>query len=418
MREIVGFYDSDTIPSDRIYYHRLENMDQAANAAGLEYIEKKFLSTFDGFERIQRVTDFFIKRAKVLCYVNPELRTVFLFTGSINMRMYHYLQCGIYAMLPWYFATEDRPSEDEMNVIQSLRENDPTSYKMAIKRIADKLSFREMLIRKALTGFESSAYRRELDTIAGQINSKQNTINDLYRRAREVYREKSNLEIRSLGLMAKIADSAQNSEYMEYFLSNRNLSLISCDGTEVKIVARGYMMFFDEENARCVIDNDNGIMYRPEGDSLDHIIPTSDMKALLRSVFIDRKIKIRVCAYYCLTPGGVMTSSGFSYGDEFMDCTPNPHIDRYSCIGGYEEAINTLIMEGDYIGATEQCLASCQSLNFGDPYVMKEFSCRLYGIRPSNVNCFELPDGSVTNPKGAIEWLKNEETRQEEAQEE
>lgn len=418
MKEIVGFYDSDDIPEDRIYYHRCESADQSANTAALEYIEKKFLAVFDGFERIQRVTDFFIKRAKVLCYVNPEIRTVFIFTGPINMRIYHYLQCGIYAMLPWYFATEDRPTEDEMNVIRSLRENDPSDYKMAIRKIADGLNFRDMIIRKALAGFESTAYRSELNNIAGQINSKQNMINDLYRKVREAYQEKSNLEIRSLGLMAKIADSAQNSEYMEYFLSNRNLSLVSCNGIEVKIVARGYLMFFDEDNAKCVIDNDTGIMYCPDGDSLEYIIPTRDMKALMRAVFIDRRIKIRVCAYYCLTRSGVMTSSGYHYGDEFMDCTPNPHIDRYSCIGNYEEAINTLIYEGNYIGATEQCLASCQSLNFGDIYVMEEFARRLYGISPANMNCFELPDGSVTNPKGAIEWLKNEETRQEEAQEE
>lgn len=415
--DVTGFYSDDDIPANMFFYHRFDNSDFSANDVALDYFESRFMSVFSGFQRVQRVTDFFVKRAKVLCFVNPELKTVFLFTGAINMRIYHYIQCGIYAMLPWYFATDDRPTDDEMEVIRSLRENDSSIYKAAISRVASKLNFREIIIRKSLAGFESATYRRELNNIAAQEEAIRNQIANLYQQARNKHQEKVNLEIKSIGLMAKIADCSENSAYMEYFLTNKNLTLVACNGTDVEFIVRGYLTFFDEENAKCVIDNSAGVLYRPDDRSLDHIIPTDDMKKLMKAVFLDKKIRIRMCAYYRLTRDGVTTRSGYGYPDEMLDCTPNPHIDRYACIGNYEEAINTLVDEGDYIGATEQCAASCQSLNFGDWAVMAEFANRLYGVSRSNMNCFELPDGKVTNPKGAIEWLKNEEAKETEAQE-
>lgn len=418
INRIIGYEETDDIPTGTIFYHRCENYDSASNDIALEYIEKYFTQVFPEFKRIQRVTDFYIKRAKILCFVNPELKTVFLFSGAINMRLYHYLQCGIYAMLPWYFASDSRPTPDEMDVIKSLRESEPTQYKTAIKKIADGLNLREIMIRKALDGFESATYRIALDKISNDMMQVQDQIDSLYGRARELHHKKSDMEIKSLGLMAKIADASGASEYMEYFLANKNLKLERCNGTDVFLVTKGYLTFFDEDNAKCVIDNPTGVMYRPGGSNYSRIISDADMKKLLYSVFIDKTIKMKVCAYYRLGRYGVSTESGHEYGDDFCDCTPNPHIDRYSCLGNYEEAINLLLNDGDYIGATEQCIAFCQSLNFGDWAVMSEFALRLYGVNRSNMNCFELPDGTVTDPKGAIEWLKaHEETKQAEVQE-
>lgn len=404
-----GYYDLDEVPESCIIYHRCDHTDPLANEAAIDYIDQTFLKFSSGWERVSRVTDFFIKKTKVLCFINPEKKSVFLFTGSVNMRMYHYIQCGIFAMLPWYFARENGATEDELSVIKSLRESEPASYLDALKNIASKLDFRGMKIRNALHGFESATFQQALDNTASQIDSIRNQISRLYASAREKLAEKEELEIKSLGLMAKIKDSSQNSEYMEYFLANKNLTLVESDGTTVGLIARGYITFFDEEAAKVMIDNETGVMYR-DGTSYS----TRDMKKLLYAVFIEHRIRMRVCSYYRLSRDGVRVQSNYSYGAEFDDCTPNPHIDRYVCLGNYEEAINILLHEADYIGATEQCMASCQSLNFSDLYVMREFAERLHELNPSkNVRCFELPDGSVVNPKQAIEWLYNEEKKQE-----
>ena len=72
----------------------------------------------------------------------------------------------------------------------------------------------------------------------------------------------------------------------------------------------------------------------------------------------------------------------------------------------------------DYIGAIEQCSASCKSLNFNDSPVMQEFMRRMYGISDyqDNINtrCIELPDGTVVTPVDAINWLKAQEVQADE----
>ena len=80
-------------------------------------------------------------------------------------------------------------------------------------------------------------------------------------------------------------------------------------------------------------------------------------------------------------------------------------------MGNYSATINQLLKDNDYIGAIEQCIASCKSLNFGDSTVMEEFMLRLYGISDQHVNirCIELPNGEVVTPKNAVKWLREQE---------
>ena len=89
---------------------------------------------------------------------------------------------------------------------------------------------------------------------------------------------------------------------------------------------------------------------------------------------------------------------------------PNPHIDRYNCLGNYERTINSMLLEHNYIGALEQCVASCKSLNWGDSTVMHVFMDTMYGSGHYNNQCIELPDGNIVNPKDAIKWLEKQET--------
>jgi len=99
---------------------------------------------------------------------------------------------------------------------------------------------------------------------------------------------------------------------------------------------------------------------------------------------------------------------------------PNPHIDQYRCMGNYSATINSLLRDNNYIGALEQCIASCKSLNWGDSTVMAQFIRTMY---TGGKRCIELPDGSIVKPLAAIKWLEeqeataNGEKEQEEAHE-
>lgn len=95
---------------------------------------------------------------------------------------------------------------------------------------------------------------------------------------------------------------------------------------------------------------------------------------------------------------------------------PNTHIDRYHCMGNYSRTINELLRKRNYIGALEQCIASCKSLNFGDSAVMGEFMRTMWSNNTVS-RCIELPDGRVVKPNEAIRWLDEQEAMNEQTEE-
>lgn len=412
-RVVRAIYEVDYYSSGSIVIHSF-NGRQEDNYACMELMKSTFCNTYSGWQRLEKVTEFFRKTFYCMCFVNPERRMVTLFVDSLNVRKMHYLQCAIFAFLPWYFNPEDGVKADEMELIQSLREKTPEKYEECIAKIASKYDFRTMHIRKALAGFETRYEKRECERTMDSIRSTVNKIEDLENRLSEYFRQKREYEIRLLGLETKIASSeGQDSEIMEYFLCNQKLVIDSVDDCTMTFATKDYMTYFDEDMARSVIDNDRSYVYLPDGRACNNYIEAADMKKLMYAIFIEQTLKLRFCSAYLFELGcRVRGIRGYNYGAEFRDYMPNPHIDRYSCIGNYERAINNCIKNNDYIGALEQSIASCKSLNFGDSTVMKVFMKRMYGIDGYSHNrCIETPDGKVLTPKEAVAWMKAEEER-------
>ena len=145
------------------------------------------------------------------------------------------------------------------------------------------------------------------------------------------------------------------------------------------------------------------------------------MAKLMTAIFVDEepKLRIKICAAYRFDlNGNVMGRRGYSYPAEFKNCMPNPHIHYHSCMGGYLTAVNRLLQSREYIGALEQSVASCRSLNWGDSTVMCEFLRDMYKTGSGRMACIELPDGRVVSSKEAIEWLESQEAVKNEQTEE
>lgn len=402
----------------RICIHNFYSSNQDDNYCCLELVKSSFEKIYRGWHRLQKVTDFFRKSFYVICFINPERKSVYLFVEDINMQRLHYLQCAILAFLPWYFNPEDGVSELEMNLINSLRENQPEKYESCLHELSKQYNFRECKIKKLLAGFETRFEKIECDNVRDEIDYILDKISSLNRSIGEYLKQKSQKEIKLLGLETKIAKAdSEESEIMEYFLCNEKLVIDQVDNNYMTFACKDYLEYFDEDMAKQMIDNDRSYVYRPNGRACNDYIPAEDMKKLMYAIFIDQIVRMKFCSAYTFQLAGeVRGLSSYHYGYEFNDCTPNTHIDRYSCLGNYQRVINECLSRHDYIGAIEQCIASCKSLNFADSTVMAEFMARLYGVSDYNVNirCIELPDGSVVDPKEAISWIKSQEQKAQE----
>ena len=410
VRAICEYFCEDDVGC--IYIHSFENSAQDSNYACLELMKSTFCKTYQGWHRLEKVTEFYKKQFLTMCFINPEKKSVAIFVDSLDMRRMHYLQCSIFAFLPWYFDPKKGVSEIEMELINSLREKTSSKYEDVITRIASQYDFRTERIRQLLSGFETKYERIECNNIRSTLERVRRNIESLNSQIGDQLRNKNDLEIRLLGLETKISNSSEDSEIMEYFLCNDRLVLINVTDTSILFGVKTYIEYFNEDMVESVLSNKNSYIYAPDGRRCNRYIPEESMEKLIKAIFIDQTLKIKVCAAYQFDlNGSVAARQNFNFDHNFHDCMPNPHIDGYHCLGNYQRTINELLAKRDYITAIEQCIASAKSLNFGDSPVMNLFFKAIYKLGSNyNNKCIELPDGSVVDPKGAIAWLEEQES--------
>ena len=383
--------------------HYFRNSNNEANSNAMKVVEKNFLSVWGEFERLDKMTAFFSKSFAVLCYLNKKTKTVAIFVENMDYRRLHYLQLGILPALPWYFDPKQGVSELEMELIHSLNERTSDKYMECLDKIASQYDFRSAGIRNMLAGFEQTFRKREMDAVRRDIRNDDDEIERLTRSIGDLLRHRNDSCIKLLGLETYVAQSGEDSEIMDYFLCNRKLYLESVRESEMVFTVADYLSYFDKDVVERVLGNERSYVHRG-GSS----ISAAKMKKLLKAIFIDEKIRIRVCAAYRFDINGtVRTEEGHDFPANLTDShIPNPHINRYRCMGNYQNTINRLLKDNNYIGALEQCAASCKSLNWTDSTVMEYFMGQMYR---NEYACIELPDGKVVKPKDAIAWLDAQE---------
>lgn len=410
-RELINSIINNDLRSTpgRIFICNICSHFQEDNDAVFAMLEEKFLSFSDGYVKQENVTAIFRKNFKVLAYTNESIKTAIVFVENLSVRKYHYLQGVTLGLTPWYFNREAGFTEAESELLGSFIQKESTPWETAIRKIASQFDFNAGRIRRLLRGIEAESDKRELERQREQAEGHRREIQRLDEQIGAHLEDMNNCFRMIAGLEARINSAGDNSEIMEYFLHNKSLCLENVSGSTITFVVKDYITYYDEDMVERILDNEMSFVYsRRDGGNP---ISCDQMRKLMQATFIDQEIKIRTCAAYEFDlNGNVRALQYYDFGEEYADCTPNPHIDGYRCMGGYERAI-TKILNGsrDYIAVFEQAVASGKSLNWGDTTVMEKFFSTLYGRSGVNNKAFELPDGSVVTPVDAIKWLESRE---------
>lgn len=358
------------------------------------------------WESVDRVEALFRKSFPVNCYINRAARTAILIVDRLSLRKWHSIQVVLFRCLPWFFPEDNPITEAEKDLIRSLSEDNSTHYLAALRREAEAYDFEKARIKRLLTGFETTYERRRIDSCKRDIERKREQIRSYSDAISQLMGEMRNLNISLLGSVSAMEQRGDQSELMEYFLVDRNLAVESSVDGCLKFFAKGYLENFDEDEAESCINNVHSFVGNKPSNA---VIEREDAQRLMRAVFVDHSIKLRVCAAYTFEIDdniSVTAQSNRRYPAEYSTYLPNPHIQGYSCMGSYRQIINDLLLAGDYVGAVSQCEASCRSLNWGDWTVMSNFMQSVY---TSDRQFYELPDGSCVNQVNAIKWLNEQE---------
>lgn len=367
-------------------------------------IKRNFLTCFgnDGWTEAENVERFFIKSLKCLCYMQVKMHKVVVILPGISVAKMHYLQCAIFALLPWYFNPSEGVDEDEMALIRSLMEKTPDKYREMIKKLANQFDFRKEFIKKQLDQFETKAELEEKKKIEEAIKVYEDGLKNLYEKIHAYNRSIYNWQASLLGIETRIANNEGNHDLSNFFIGNKNVELVSANGDKLRFITKGTFSYFNQDLAEKVINNKRSYLYELDTPDFD----CDDVENLMRAIFIDQMISVRVCAMYEIELGAGVSPICDGDFSEFHDDNTyfhNPHINKYSCMGDFGIQMEEAVKSGNYIAAIETCIASCRNLNFGDSTVMRSFVYELFCERINRDRKFLV----IHEDSGKADWLAN-----------
>ena len=343
---------------------------------------------------------FYARKLNALFYHCEQSRTTIIFTDRLEYKQFHALQTMFPKYVPSLFA--DSPlTESEAALLKSCSNKTATEYEQLVAEFAQGLDIRSELIRMKLAGFETSFERAKLDKIKEEIEDCETTYENLLVTIREVTAKIQEKQYTLTGLECAIVEHDGDSELMEYFMCNKNLSIIKVLGTCIEFVVHGYADVFDPDAFEQYVQNHNGYMYT----NLSPCVTNAQMELLYRAIFGDNVYKLRLCAAYSADiNGGLKAKEHYHFPPESDTYLPNPHIQIHGCIGTYAMKFQEYMRKRDYVGAIDQATVSCRNLNFHDSGVISKFMGQL--SYNSSVKCIEKSDSTLITPLEAIKELE------------
>lgn len=356
---------------------------------------RRYLS---GYDRQEDLRVFYARKLNALFYTDHYQNTV-IFIDHLDLKSFHALQMMIPKYLPRLFA--DNPlTETETVLLKSTGNKSAAEYETLIEEFAKDLDIRAEIIRGKLAGFETVFERIRADEIRNQINGYQNNYDYNLAVLQEITQKLQNCQYTLAGLESSIQEHSGDSELMEYFMCNKNLSLIQVNGTTMEFVAHGYADIYDQDAFEQYAGNHGGFMY----GGLSSAVTKMQMEQLYRSIFSEGKYKLRICAAYTADMRtGLKAYQSYSFPTESRTYLPNPHIQEYGCIGNYAGRFQEYMRKRDYVGAVDQAVVSARNLNFYDSIVIGTFARVL---SHTTIKCIEKTDGTLLTPQEAITELE------------
>jgi hypothetical protein len=375
-----------------VFIFHLNNLDQDLSTA-----VDKALS--ENFKRAKDLAVFY-KKMNADFFIGDNLSFIFL-KGEIGLQEIHAVQAMLPRYVPKLFKIK-KPTALEKELLESLLDIDNVRYESILQKLADVKNIREKSLSSKLKGIERIHLELELEDAKTTKSLRDRDYSSYMDMARNmlVKIQESNYTISGLKQSILEAESKGTSPLLDYFVCHRNVRLDTVVRSSLVVIVEGYADVFDSDAFESYVSNPNSSFYvLTKG-----LIIQSKLEKLYRALFETETLKLRVWAAYTVgLVGSVVPYSGYAYTDATR--IPNPHIQKYGCIGGYETLITECLRRRDYVGALEQTSVSARNINFHDSTVMEDFSRQLIS---TTITCIEFRDGSLLTPIEAIKRLETE----------
>lgn len=274
---------------------------------------------------------FYAHKLRALFYTDAAQQNTVIFTDKLELKQFHALQMMLPKYLPRLFQNAPL-SQDEIHLLKSAGEKSVDEYERLIEEFAKAMDIRSEIIRTKLAGFETAFERIRITELKNEVSAYQADYDHYLSILRELSQKIEERTYLLAGMECAVNAHTKNSELMEYFMCNKNLSIIQVVGTAVEFVVHGYADIYDEDAFEMYVGNHNGFMYTRINPS----VTCRQMEKLYRAIFSEGKYRLRMCAAYTADMrNGLKAFSRYEFPAESRTYLPNPHIQHYGCIGSY-----------------------------------------------------------------------------------
>lgn len=411
-----------------IHVHSFDN-DEIQNDASFSVLDGGGVENFfnNDFVALPDVNRFLEQCSKVKArvYISEKRKSALIFIERADIKKWHLLQSLIPRYLPWYM--QEQPLDDEETaLVRTLTGRVADEYVNKIEEIAKRFDFRTQTIKQALKGFENIFEKRKLSEVRENIRHANNELARLENRFRDLYTRLADLTTQELGLIAKTHegnDTAEESEFMTYFLCNKSLNLVEARDGRIKFIVTTTIANYDPDVAENALSKfGKSFFYRhyETNEPYENQEMTDErIHRLMKAILLDEVLKLRVCAAYSLdfSTGENYGLSCYDFPHEIMtDHTPNQHIQHYACLGGNGPIVRQAMINRDYVGAVSACCASAVNMNLTEANTGTFF---MEQICSNNVGkIIQMPDGTTATPLDAVKWLEEQDAEKQKEKEE
>lgn len=388
-----------------------------ANEAAMQTLDEGIKILGDGYTALPDIDKWMEQHGNTRSriFINNKLKNVIIFISDINIKRWHLIQSLIPRYIPWYF--ENAPlEEDEVVLLRSLTKRYAPDYEKLIQDFSKRFDFRSQNIRRQLAGFEDYFERNKLQETRRDIENVRGYLLDLETSFADYYRRLNELSIQELGLIEKLSNTQneQDSEFLEYFLCNKSLNIVSVNGGRIEFIVTTALSNYDPDLFDSTIKKKGKSFfyrhYQTKNPYANKEMTDDRIERLMNAIFRDELLKLRVCAAYRLdfANGNYNALQNYSFpADILRDHTPNQHIQHYACLGNNQTYIRKAMLARDYVGAVSHCCSSASNINLTESNTGTFFMENICGNNPGNI--IQMPDGSTKTPLEAVLWLEEQE---------
>ena len=178
----------------------------------------------------------------------------------------------------------------------------------------------------------------------------------------------------------------------------------------IRVVPNGHSLRMFITTTLCNFNADDVQEYVFNGSYPYRSIPTSDepdMRLLLKAIFVDRTIRVKMQACYEIDHNCHVTGIKNVVSESRDLAIPNSHINSYACFGGYGPMLTAAQNEMDFIAAISICQMSAGSLNLPERLNSDRFFDSLAEAYKDDYPVLLTSTDELVTPKQAIKLLKS-----------